>query len=208
MYIGSVDKTGLPSPSQTLNFYTANGFSYSPSTIGSDTSGNFVFHPFNGLSQFTGTLGASTLAGSTTQCIQADTSGHLSGTGAACGSGGVGSAFSALNGGTNTSAAMTVGSGASLGVTGTGTIAATSIGGVTVTGTPSTGQVIKATGSSTATWQSAGGGGVPWVVDEFYAPVGGISTGGPGIGIFGWTQHIAGSATIFAYGSPTSAIAS
>lgn len=52
--------------------------------------------------------------------------------------GGSGSpAFSTLTSGTNTSAAMVVGSGASLATSGTGTIAATSLaGGSTITGTP------------------------------------------------------------------------
>jgi fibronectin-binding autotransporter adhesin len=62
--------------------------------------------------------------------------------------------FTGIAGGTNTTAAMLVGSGASLGVTGTGTISATAIDGVTVTGTPTTGQTIVATGSSAATWQT------------------------------------------------------
>lgn len=49
---------------------------------------------------------------------------------ASCPSGGS-SAFNAITGGTNTAAAMVVGSGASLGATGTGTIAATSLGNCT-----------------------------------------------------------------------------
>lgn len=70
-------------------------------------------------------------------------------------SGGGSSAFNALTSGTNTTAAMVVGSGASLAPTGTGTIAATAIDGVTVTGTPSSGQVITATSGTAATWQTA-----------------------------------------------------
>jgi len=76
--------------------------------------------------------------------------------GGACGVSGGGSAFSAITSGTNTTAAMVVGSGGSMDVSGTGTINATKIGGITVTGTPSTGYVPTATSSSTATWQAAG----------------------------------------------------
>ena len=81
--------------------------------------------------------------------------GLVTGSGVACGSGGGGSAFSALTGSTNTTATMVVGSGATLSTTGTGTIAATSVGGITITGTPSVGQVPTATSSSAATWQNA-----------------------------------------------------
>lgn len=79
--------------------------------------------------------------------------------GAVCGTGGGGSAFSALTSGSNTTAAMVVGTGASLGVAGTGTIGATSVGGITITGTPSVGWVPTATSSSAATWQAPAGGG-------------------------------------------------
>jgi hypothetical protein len=48
-----------------------------------------------------------------TQCLHVNTSGVLSGTGSDCGSGGS-TAFSALTGGTNTTAAMVVGTGATL----------------------------------------------------------------------------------------------
>ena len=65
--------------------------------------------------------------------------------------------FSAITSGANTTAAMVVGSGASLGASGSGTINATAENGVSCTGTPTTGQVCVATGSTTATWQTAGG---------------------------------------------------
>lgn len=69
--------------------------------------------------------------------------------------------FDQIGSGTNTTAAMVVGSGASLQPSGSGVVGATSIGGVTVTGTPGTGQVIKATSPTAATWQTdSGGGGV------------------------------------------------
>lgn len=68
-------------------------------------------------------------------------------------------AFNNITSGTNTAAAMLVGTGASLGPTGSGTINSTAIGGITVTGTPSTGYVPTATSSSAATWQAPSGGG-------------------------------------------------
>lgn len=74
-------------------------------------------------------------------------------------SGGGSSAFSALTGGTNTAAAMVIGTGASLTTSGTGTNAATSVGGITVSGTPSSGQVLTATGSGAANWQTPATGG-------------------------------------------------
>jgi hypothetical protein len=73
-----------------------------------------------------------------TQCLHASTAGIISGTGSDCGSGGS-SAFSTLTSGTNTSAAMIVGSGASLAATGSGSIAATSLSGMTA---PSTSGVL------------------------------------------------------------------
>ena len=111
---------------------------------------------FSGNNTFSGTL-TTNITGST-QCVQANSSGVLSGTGSACGSGSGGSAFSGITAGTNTSAAMTVGSGASLATSGTGTISATSVGGVTVSGTPSSGQVLTATSSTAAGWQTLSGG--------------------------------------------------
>lgn len=65
-----------------------------------------------------------------TQCLHANSSGVVSGTGSECGSGGGSSAFSALTSSTNTTAAMVVSTGASLGASGSGTIAATSVTGL------------------------------------------------------------------------------
>ena len=82
-----------------------------------------------------------------------------SGTGFGCHTITIGSpAFSALTSGTNTTAAMVIGTGASLGVSGSGTNAATSVGGITVTGTPSIGQILTATSTSAANWQNPTGG--------------------------------------------------
>ena len=86
----------------------------SPGNIGTGTPGQGNFT----------TLKATSIAGSATYCLQISNAGVISNTGAACPAAG-GSAFSSLTGGTNTSAAMVVGTGASLGVSGSGTIAAT-----------------------------------------------------------------------------------
>lgn len=66
--------------------------------------------------------------------------------------------FDEIGSGTNTTAAMVVGTGASLEPAGTGTIEATAIDGVSVTGTPSVGQTIVATSPTAATWQVPPGG--------------------------------------------------
>lgn len=90
-----------------------------PTTKGGTGSTSFAFS------------GSTTTAASTTgtltngHCVSIDASSNFVDNGSACGSGGS-SAFSSLTGGTNTSAAMVVGTGASLGVSGSGTIAATS----------------------------------------------------------------------------------
>lgn len=71
-------------------------------------------------------------------------------------------AFNNITSGSNTTATMTVGTGATLEPTGSGVIEANEISGVTVSGTPSTGQVLTATSSSAADWATpltiAGGG--------------------------------------------------
>ena len=82
-----------------------------------------------------------------TQCLQVDLTGLVSGTGATCGSGGGAAAFSGITSGTNTAAAMVVGSGASMSATGTGTIAATSVTGLSV----ASGKTLTASNSLTLT---------------------------------------------------------
>jgi hypothetical protein len=83
-----------------------------------------------------------------TQCLHANSSGVVSGTGSDCGAGGGGGAFSAITSGTNTTAAMVVGTGASLSVTGTGTISATNTTGVNGAGVPVSALVVGSNGSS------------------------------------------------------------
>jgi hypothetical protein len=68
--------------------------------------------------------------------------------------------FDEIGSGTNTTAAMVVGSGASLAPSGTGRVKATDIDGVQVTGTPGTGQVLTATSPTQADWQTPASGGV------------------------------------------------
>ncbi|HEY1645299.1 MAG TPA: hypothetical protein VGF75_02840, partial [Candidatus Saccharimonadales bacterium] len=75
----------------------------------------------------------------TAGCLQSNSSGQVSSTGSACGSGGGGGgAFSAISTGINTSATMTVGTGASLLTSGSGIIAATSVPWSGITGTTPT----------------------------------------------------------------------
>ena len=90
------------------------------------------------------TLGAIT---GMTQCVQVNSAGLTSGTGATCGAGGGAAAFSGITSGTNTAAAMVVGSGASMSATGTGTIAATSVTGLSV----ASGKTLTASNSLTLT---------------------------------------------------------
>lgn len=70
------------------------------------------------------------------QCLHVNSSGAITGTGSDCGSGGS-TAFSALTGSTNTTAAMVVGTGASIAASGSGTITATAapVAGITGFGT-------------------------------------------------------------------------
>lgn len=93
-----------------------------PPAIGAVTpaAGNFTTLTASGTLQtnVTGSL----------QCLHANSSGVVLGTGSDCGSGGGGGgAFSAISSGTNTTAAMLLGSGGTLGTTGTGAIQATSV---------------------------------------------------------------------------------
>lgn len=114
----------------TLGTFATQNYA-TPPAIGSMTpaAGNFTTGGFNS----TFTLGGIT---GSAQCLHVNTSGIVSGTGSDCGSGGS-TAFSALTGGTNTMAAMLLGTGASLGATGSGTVTATAapLAGITGFGT-------------------------------------------------------------------------
>ena len=66
-----------------------------------------------------------------------------------------GSTFAQMATGTNTTATMTVGTGASLVVSGTGVVEATKIQSVVISGTPPTlGQILTAQSTTTANWQT------------------------------------------------------
>lgn len=67
-------------------------------------------------------------------------------------------AFGSITSGTNTTAAMVVGTGSSLTTSGSGSINASKISGIAVSGTPSAGQVLTATSSSAADWASPSAG--------------------------------------------------
>ena len=110
-------------------------------------------------------IGAATASGLTlsgitgsTQCLHVNSSGVASGTGSDCGSGGS-TAFSALTGSTNTTAAMVVGTGASLAVSGSGTIAATNTTGVNGAAVPTSAAVLASNGSNQLTAATTTGSG-------------------------------------------------
>ena len=91
--------------------------------------------------------------GGTTNFLRAD------GTWAAAGGGG-GGGFDAITSGTNTSAAMVVGSGATLGASGTGTITATAVVSGIALGTPASGNLSNCTGVPTAIMTALGVGSI------------------------------------------------
>lgn len=115
----------------------------------------------------TGVTTVAGLAGTGTRCVNVTSAGVLGAAAADC----VTSvAFSAITGGTNTTAAMIVGTGGSLTVSGSGTINATTLNGATFSapgaiggGTPSTGAftTISASGQITSTVST---GSAPFVV--------------------------------------------
>ncbi len=108
-------------------YYSANGTTVNGHTL---VAGDIPALNYQTPLTFTGT-GAKTASstGSTTSndCAKWDANGNVVDAGAPCGSGSGSATFSTLTGGTNTSAAMLIGSGSSLAATGTGTIAATSV---------------------------------------------------------------------------------
>lgn len=74
-----------------------------------------------------GTFSTQSAPTGSTQCLHANSAGTVSGTGTDCGAGGGAPSFSAVTSGTNTAAAMRVGSGASLASTGSGSLVATAV---------------------------------------------------------------------------------
>ena len=100
-------------------------------------------------------------ASATVQCAQISAVGIVgsSGTGPCGSGGGGGGGFNAITTGTNTGAAMTVGSGASLTFSGTGTINATTWYGIAISPPTTAGQTIVSLSPTSAQWVTAGGGG-------------------------------------------------
>ena len=101
-------------------------------------------------------------AGTQVSCLGLDSGNHIVLSAAACGAGAGSTAFSALTGGTNSTAAMVVGTGASLGVSGSGTIAATSVPASGLTGTTLASGVVTSSLTTvgtigTGTWNSGFG---------------------------------------------------
>jgi hypothetical protein len=119
-----------------------------------------------GLSASGNGTGVTTTTGTHTSgnCAKWDANGNVIDAGAPCSSGGGGSsAFSALTSSTNTTAAMLIGTGASLAATGAGTIAATSVPVTGVSGLTFSGNTAKAasstgtlTASDCAKWDANG----------------------------------------------------
>lgn len=127
--------TGLPNASVIGlgTFATANAAT--PPTIGGTTpaAGSFSSLTDTGV---TGSI----------QCLHVSSAGLISGTGVDCGTGSGSAAFNAITGGTNTSAAMLVGTGASLGPSGSGTVTANTLSSGIALGTPASGVLTNATG--------------------------------------------------------------
>ena len=135
---GSTVGTVLSATTGQFAYYSANGSTVSGHTL---VAGDIPPLNYQPLLTFTGTgakTASSTGAVTANNCAKWDASGNIIDSGAPCGtgsgSGGGSSAFSSLTSGTNTAAAMLIGSGASLAVTGSGTIAATSVPASGVTG--------------------------------------------------------------------------
>jgi len=166
-----IERVGDTTPT-TFLLATSTGTSQATVTLG-DTNASSATTVTGGT---TGgiTIGAAsvpvTFAGvtGTTQCLQVNSSGLLAGTGSACGSGGS-TAFSSITTGSNTTATMTVGSGASIITSGTGIVTATSTNGYATASLPTCnsgakGQVAYTTDNTPAfafcngtSWVSGGG---------------------------------------------------
>lgn len=131
--------SGSITSTQSLTTLTSTSAAFFIPFVAGAATGNQTFDIGAGLSYNPGTnilsVGGATFTGlsSGTQvsCLGLNSLNAVVLNLAACGSGGGSSAFNAITSGTNTAAAMVVGTGASLGVSGTGTINATTLGGAT-----------------------------------------------------------------------------
>jgi hypothetical protein len=153
-YLGYNAQSGF-----TGNFFDAhvNG---GASVFSLNYQGNIVGGTYNGstIPTSAGTLSGSTGSFTTGDCLEVGSTSPLEiqDNGAACGSGGGGSAFNALTSGTNTTATMTVGTGGTLTFSGSGVLNASTLGGATFatpgaigSGTASTGAFTTLSASST-----------------------------------------------------------
>jgi hypothetical protein len=95
--------------------------------LGYDTTANALHAAQNGADAIVALFTATPANGDCVNWVVAGGVTKLGTTGSACGSGGGGSAFGALTSGTNTTAAMVVGTGASISPTGSGAITATAL---------------------------------------------------------------------------------
>ncbi len=131
---GSTVGTVLSATTGQFAYYSSNGSTLNGRTL---VAGDIPTLNYQALLTFTGNgtrTASSTGTVSANNCAKWDANGNIIDAGAPCGSGSGGGAFPSLSGGTNTSAALLIGSGASLSATGTGTIAATSVPASGVTG--------------------------------------------------------------------------
>lgn len=138
---------------QTFNGTLAGTAFASPPAIGGTTAAAGAFTTLSASGNLTTNVTGST------QCLHVNTSGVVSGTGSDCGTSGGSSAFNALTSGTNTSAAMVVGTGASLTTSGSGTITATNTTGVNGAAVPTSAAVLSSNGSSQLTSATTTGSG-------------------------------------------------
>lgn len=117
-----------PSASQQIVLRSRVSSTVRNSVFTSDTSGNFLFTPYSNETKFTGTILLTDSSCTSGALVKGD------GTGCSAGS----TAFSAITGSTNTTAAMLVGAGASLEPTSTGTVQANNISGTVAVTSPIT----------------------------------------------------------------------
>lgn len=117
-----------------VNYTTGTAYTCNNGTWAAISGGSGTFNALTQDATSTSTGGTTEVTGLLTHALPNLTTGYLNWTGTAWALSAVsgGSAFNALTSGTNTTAAMLVGTGASLGPTGTGTVNANEVNGATV----------------------------------------------------------------------------
>jgi len=131
---GSTVGTILSANTGQFAFYSTNGTTVNGHTL---AAGDIPALNYQAPLSFTGNgakTASSTGSATSNNCAKWDANGNVIDAGAPCGTGAGSAAFSALTSGANTSAALVIGSGASLAASGTGAIAATSVPASGVTG--------------------------------------------------------------------------